>query len=112
MKKVFKKIIIIIISVDFIYKIFNKLMTYGWMIKFQRELLDRQKLEIQQMNNINQQNEEEYEVDYEEDFYKFNQNLNKINKNIDFSLLGNMRELNINDEFKEENEENIFSDEN
>lgn len=53
MKKVFKKIIIIIISVDFIYKIFNKLMTYGWMIKFQRELLDRQKLEIQQMNNIN-----------------------------------------------------------
>ena len=53
MKKVFKKIILIIISVDFIYKIFNKLMNFGWMIKFQRELLDREKLEIQQMNIIN-----------------------------------------------------------
>jgi hypothetical protein len=53
MKKLLKKIIIIIISVDFIYKIFNKLMNYGWMVKFQRELLDREKLEIQQINNIN-----------------------------------------------------------
>ena len=53
MNKVLKKITIKIISVDFIYKIFNKLLNYGWRIKFQRELLDREKLEIQQMNNIN-----------------------------------------------------------
>lgn len=53
MNRVLKKITIKIISVDFIYKIFNKLLNYGWRIKFQRELLDREELEIQQINNIN-----------------------------------------------------------
>jgi hypothetical protein len=56
--------------------------------------------------------EEEEEV---EDLDIFNNNINKINKNIDFSILGDMGELNIiedkNNE-KEYNEELIFSDEN
>ena len=41
MKIVIKKIIKILISNDFIYKTFDKLLTIGWMIKFQRQLLDR-----------------------------------------------------------------------
>ena len=48
MKNILKKLVIIIISNDVIYKFFDKLLTYGWMIKFQRELLDRKKNEIKQ----------------------------------------------------------------
>lgn len=53
MKNVLKKIIITIVSLDFIFKIFNKILNYGWMIKFQRELIDRDKLEIPQKKKIN-----------------------------------------------------------
>ena len=45
----------------------------------------------------------------------FNSNINKINENIDFSILGNMSELNIIEDktnVTEYNEELIFSDEN
>ena len=42
MKIIIKKIIKILISNDFIYKTFDKLLTIGWMIKFQRQLLDRE----------------------------------------------------------------------
>lgn len=48
MKNILKKLVIIIISNDVIYKFFDKLLKYGWMIKFQRELLDRKKNEIKQ----------------------------------------------------------------
>lgn len=48
MKKIIKKIIKILISNDFIFKTFDKLLTIGWMIKFQRQLLDRENFEIVQ----------------------------------------------------------------
>ena len=54
MKKLIKKLIRIIISNDFIYKLFDKLLTYGWMIKFQRQLLDREKFESKQNSLLKQ----------------------------------------------------------
>lgn len=52
MKNFLKKLVIIIISNDNIYKLFDKLLTYGWMIKFQRQLLDRKKNETKQTTMI------------------------------------------------------------
>ncbi len=52
MKNFLKKLVIIIISNDYIYKLFDKLLTYGWMIKFQRQLLDRKKNETKQSSMI------------------------------------------------------------
>ena len=61
------------------------------------------------------ENKNKVKLKQEEDLDFFNSNLNKINENIDFSILGDMSELNIierkNNE-KEYNEELIFSDEN
>ena len=54
MKKVIKKIVKIIISIDLIYNLFDKLLTYGWMIKFQRQLLDRKKFETKQNSLLKQ----------------------------------------------------------
>lgn len=54
MKNFLKKLVVIIISNNFIYKIFDKLLTYGWMIKFQRQLLDRRKVEIKQNDIISE----------------------------------------------------------
>lgn len=52
MKKIIRKIIKILISNDFIFKTFDKLLTIGWMIKFQRQLLDRENFEIVQNSII------------------------------------------------------------
>ena len=55
------------------------------------------------------------EIIQEEDIDMFNININKINENIDFSVLGDMSELNIiedKNKDSEYNEELIFSDEN
>ena len=54
MKNFLKKLVVIIISNNFIYEIFDKLLTYGWMIKFQRQLLDRKKVEIKQNDIISE----------------------------------------------------------
>ena len=54
MKKIIKKVIRVIISNDLIYNLFDKLLTYGWMIKFQRQLLDRKKFEIKQNSLLKQ----------------------------------------------------------
>ena len=53
--------------------------------------------------------------DNEQDLKIFNSNINKINENIDFSVLGDMSDLNIIEDKHNEseyNEELIFSDEN
>ena len=55
------------------------------------------------------------EISQEKDLDMFNININKINENIDFSVLGDMSELNIiedKNKDSEYNEELIFSDEN
>ena len=55
------------------------------------------------------------EIIQEEDIDMFNININKINENIDFSVLGDMSGLNIiedKNKDSEYNEELIFSDEN
>ena len=87
---------------------YNNLLNYIFN-KFKYSLNIKTKKDIEKYNT---EVVEEKKESYEEEFDNFNYNLNKINNNIDISLLGNFKDLNLNDEYKQENEEIIFSDEN
>lgn len=82
---------------------------YKFLLKFSiKEEIEKY---IKNEKNDNNSYIEEFDEE-EEKFFNFNENIAKINQHIDYSLLGNMEELHFNNEFNEDHEENIFSDEN